>query len=314
MSFDNFESQKKNGSESPADPSRRKFLKTLSAGAAYVAANNIPGIKEFAEESVSREDIAREAVLLKEGLERRYGISIDFSAVDDEVESGSALSPIEQRDTLRELDQSLSMYPKGYVGNTRLKNIHVVNNYTRMMNPFIDGITHERRNPHPGRMLLNREHLLTKLTLEEFFSPSLPRTFHHEFYHLSDEHDEYHEASQGRKSEFNDRWAEEHKRLGGAGYSLSAPFTSKGFPSGYAMTSPTEQRAVIAEFLMSDYVGLMDMAKDDPALANSIGKIKSEFLEKSDGVMDETYWKLVQSGESDAIRKYVAAKETLAAC
>ncbi len=87
----------------------------------------------------------------------------------------------------------------------------------------------------------------------------------------------------------------------------------KGFPSAYAMTSPSEQRAVIAEFLMSDYAKLMDMAKDDPALMGSIEKIKGEFLEKSDGIMDETYWKLVQSGDGDLIRKYVAAKEMLAA-
>ncbi len=202
MPFETFGSQKKKDSESPPDPSRRKFLKAFTAGAAYVAVNNVPGIKEFVEESVSREDIAREAAMLKEGLEQRYGVTIDFSAIDDEIESGSALSLIEQRDALLELDQSLSMYPKGYVGNTRLKDIHVVNNYTRMMNPFIGGLTNERRQPHPGRMLLNREHLFTKFTFEEFFSSDAPKTFHHELYHLIDDHS----APANRTDSFNAEW------------------------------------------------------------------------------------------------------------
>jgi hypothetical protein len=307
MSFESFQNPQKKASESLPDPGRRKFLKIMGAGAAYAAINTIPEMKEFAEEATSPEEIRKETERLKSEVEQRYAVSVHFDAIDNDTESGSGLSLIEQRNALRELEKSFSFYPKEYIKNTALKNIHVVNNYTRKGVPFTAGITNESQ--HPGRMLLNREHLFSKITFEEFFDSGMPETFHHELYHLSDEHDEHRRSLETRS--FNTEWKKEHTQHGGDSYSPGVPFGGKGFPNSYARTSPTEQRAVIAELLMSDYNGLVEKSQEDPALANAVQKIKEEFFQKSSGIMDETYWNLVQTGDTDSIRQYIAAKEAL---
>ncbi len=307
MSFENFNDIKGNKSEKPIDLGRRKFLGALGAGTAYLAVNSVPGVSHFVEESVSEEEISREVEKLKNALEELYSISIDFDSLDNQFESGSNLSLIEQRDTLRILERALAQYPKSFIKSTKLRNVHVVNNYLRKGLPFTAGLTHEHENPDSGRMLLNYNDLFSKLTLTELFPSHIPNTFHHELYHLNDDHAE----SGKNKNEFNTVWKKEHEENNGGAYVAGSLFREEGFPSAYARTSPSEHRAVIAEFLFSDYKGLMEMATTDVALQHSIEKVKQEFSDKTNGLMDKDYWRFVSSGNIEFVQRYITAKEKL---
>lgn len=143
-------------------------------------------------------------------------------------------------------------------------------------------------------------------------------TLHHELFHRMD--DVFYGMSRDISDEVQD-WRDDHLDGGGSSYFYSsdehkAPGGDngavdieeyRGFLNTYSKASPVEDRAVIAESLFkpSSYNILKNAAVRDKNIANKFDKIKQYYWHWSGGVMDERYWKYIESGDMDGAREYV---------
>lgn len=306
MNFENFTAPKLEKDKKPKI-SRRKFLGGIATAAgAYVVGQ--PTL-ETLEEIAIPETLKKEIEKLQKKLETQFAIQINFSPIEEEYVSNEELSLVEKRDALMGCIEALELYPLAYIRSTKLRKIRLIKKY-------------EEPSPSPtattagfvqledqGTMNISKEPLWYEAA---YYDPEsynfgwtnkgrLKAVFHHEFYHVSDPHLD--------DDAFNDLWKESNKESGGDPYfEEKSRETLRGFASGYSAAGPVEDRAEIARCLFTDQSAL---AKPDRALVLKIEFIKKQFYERSNGLMDEFYWKLIKEEDAEEIKKYIEMRERL---
>lgn len=297
-------------SEKPKDlesPRRRRFLKGLLGVGAIAAVGGQP-LKELFEETVTPERLNEELETHRETLKTQYGIDIDFSDVQSSEGKSLPLSLAERLDFVKSISEAIALYPKSYIRNSGLKIIQGIK-WLALKTGSMEGVEGYFSKNDPERLVINKEDVVNYFMQDKFGWQNKERivaNFHHEFYHQSDPH--LHDQK------FNDDWDVESSMKGASPGGIVDVSSSrkKGFVSSYGyQAGGKEDRATIAAVLFTDPEKLERLAKDEPSLLNKVEKIKQEYLERSEGVIDETYWKLRKAGETQAAQEYLSLRDKM---
>ena len=296
--------------EESVDQGRRRFLKGMLGATALVAVGGQP-LKELFEEEVIPEQLEKELAEYREALKEEYGIELDFNKLALSEGSSRELSLSEQRDFAEDTLGATRRYPKNYVEKAGLHLVNGVKWYEDKNSKDPLAVTNGYfKSSNHDQIVISKEHPITYVT-EKFGwdnDSTVERVFHHEFYHQSDPH--IHDQ------EFNAGWAEESKLQGAdfRGVTAADVFSMRreGFPSAYARSKPSEDRAEVAALLLTDPSKAEALAAKEPALKEKIDEIKKEYYDRSRGVMDETYWKLLGEGDLQKVKEYCELRELLA--
>lgn len=315
MNWETF-SSKKDAKTRRESLSRREFLKQASVvgGAGAIGLTVGQPILETLEEAVRPEDLERELERNMKTLIERWNIALEFDAIDDGYKTSQELSPVERRDISSIVVDCLELYPLEYTQKSGLRKIRAVKHY-KYPTPDPAGVTTAGYVSNDEREVMNLstepawwEDAYRDMDNFQFGWGNASRmqaVFHHEFYHIADEHLE-------DEDRFNQEWIEMNREGGGEKYFAEldtlpeAPGT--GFVSVYARSNPNEDRAEIAKILFTQPAILTNA---DGVLQKKVDFIKNGFRMTSGGIMDEFYWKLVAEGDKQAVKQYVLMRENL---
>mgnify|MGYP001564941999 CR=1 FL=1 len=314
----NFERPNEEDAESLESPRRRDFLKRGVGGAlAAVAGGAFLGhpLKEVIEEKIRPEGIQEELDECLRQLQEIAGLEVDFNKIEDFEKinkiTSKELSLVERRDAVRVIVKCLQVYPTSYIKALHLDRIKLVKEYIEGEPGFavVGGLV-TKDDLHSltiSKEPAFSEVLMFKGLLGWLSDATVEGTFHHELYHIADEHRAY-------RNSFNEAWKKESVENGSLSYfdvtGLEAPPENgiKGFASLYGRSSPSEDRAEIAKHL---FVDPDPFPEDDKALLKKVEKIKEEYFHRSQGVMDEGYWNVMRQHDIEATKQYVAAREKI---
>ncbi len=257
---------------------RRELLKILVAAGlgGVLASSSVTALA--AESSVSRE--ARRYYVYKRD---NYNTDILTAAADqynDGKYRGSGISDYEMRKSIQALRRELVVYPTALLEKAKIKKIIILRNLQAKRN--LDWLNiNGSSNWQTGFILLDSFG-------SDWYKFS---TLHHEIFHLLD-----------RDSD-NLAWASLNKNGDKAyvakhGLGCDTPDNLQaGFIDVYGSCSVNEDQATITQALFWDSTeSIQNRAAKDPVLTTKIQRIKQFYLEKSNGLMDEQYWRDLDTG------------------
>lgn len=129
----------------------------------------------------------------------------------------------------------------------------------------------------------------------------------HELLHIKD-----FKNTNDKSWELEKVWAEYNKSVGGSDYvgDYHTQLTERhiGFTRSYGASNPMEDRATIAEAIWSYPKDLKRFCEEDKVLAQKVLAIKAEYL-KENPIFDHTYWKLLEDGDIEKVKRYVELQE-----
>lgn len=277
--------------------SRREFLKLAGIAAATAAGLGVflyPEAKRKVEDTFYEKEIDQEIKKLKEDLEKKYKINIefDFNKTEEGILSWEALSPSEKRDALKCLMENIALYPPEFLAQTAIKQIVLVKNLTSQRKENkISGVAITN-----GIIFMNYKSGILGWGDEEATKGAI----HHELLHEADAHDkdrakikkQWANLNPGGENDYFKTKADLDRRYKELGKEKFDELVDKhtGFINVYSMISEEEDRATVAQSLLSYPKDIMELAKDDPILIKKIEAIKKQYKKWTNGRMNEKFW------------------------
>ena len=218
-------------------------------------------------------------VLELEGLERaldqKYNVEIETERGPQKgLLQYDRASLADLKIAMESLEKSLEIYPPGFLERNGLKNIAIFKGIK-------EGMPAGGLSDSSGNIMLS-------------VSENIQWASHHELYHTADFNDNLF-------SDDNFRWGIE---VYGENYSFAyVETTAKERPSGFATPyafkgiGMDEDQADTAAAMLLDYNRVVNISHVEPALARKIRFSKFFYYVKSEGKMDEIFWKDLALGE-----------------
>lgn len=289
---------------------RRSFLK--KAAATTVAAGvstfvGFPTAKDAAESQFRPQELTQEIETNNAFLQERYGLNIYFQPPDEKRNfelKGSELSLAEKRNVLLYIKQEAAKYPPEYFKIfLKPKYILILNNL-RVDKSFQGGFVSSELNifdPHdPTKKNKQSIYLSKNLGLLNFYqlfgwqdAQYFSHKFHHEFLHLADFREE---SPYQMLEEWTNLNPEKEDAYVGENYSLTSQRPA-GFATPYGKASAVEDRAEVAQLLLNDYRGVLEIASKDEIFSSKLQKCKEDYYRRSQGKMNKQYWQDLADGK-----------------
>ncbi|MCL5746761.1 MAG: hypothetical protein M1277_00550 [Patescibacteria group bacterium] len=211
-----------------------------------------------------------------------YGLTVEMRGQTEEDEQSLAINKlklIEAGDATRVLRKEISKYPPEFIEQCRVKAIRFVFSLKQGEN-VIDGVT------YPDG------------TVYVVATPLVNNTIHHELFHASD----YNQHSRmnprlkdfGRVLEYRYWNLVNHNGYVGDKYEGC---DSTGFATDYGRMNVYEDRATVAELLMTYPQVATIRAAEDPVLSDKIDRIKTIMRQRSGGRMNLRYFSDLTQGK-----------------
>lgn len=314
MAYENEENMSPESKAGKRKFSRRDVLKKIphAVGAGLLAADAAgvttlvlgPTAKNIAESFVVAPSLEEEIERDRGFIKQRYGVEVDFTP-----QEGTPLITAEKRDVLSWLRGELAKYPPNFYQHFHtLKKFQVFNDIY-IGEDLVGGYVND-----PGsfdsassaykevdRIILAKK--IGFLNVNNFFGwtndDNFKKTFHHELLHFTDFFSfVFKEGGIGNwpsskpgdpfSGYVGDKYKSFERR-----HLFSPP---AGFIRVYGMKNIFEDRATVAEVLLTDPKRLKKMTINDPLLSKKVADLKQRFYKISNGKMDEQYWQDLEHG------------------
>ena len=287
----------------PPSASKRKFLK-LGALAVAGAVIGYPKLKDEALNIFSEEELKKDIKELVNFLRNNYGLDIKADIFGtprdgDYYIKGENPSLAEQKQALVWLRREIGKYPSICIKNSRLKSIFLVKNLVAGADN-VGGVTiGENLFISLGGNYVDLYNLLGWLDSSEF-----KETFHHELFHAVENIDnpDWAKLNKGGENaylkawQYNLNWRDLDKELEAEVKQFIRPI---GFASQYGQTNEFEDKATVAQLLITNPQRAFSLAQKDTVFSKKLEVCKKAFKELSDGKMDESFWQDLMAGKVD---------------
>ena len=318
--------------------SRRGFLKALGAGV-LIAGAGLGGVAINDGERILGETLNRkkeEAALAKarERLRNEFGVEVDFSPLqplekEEEWLSGESVEHlVEKRRVCEALIDAFAIYPpviykkESYISIVRVmddlklitdgtpENIHGL--------AEAEGVLHLRHIEKDGVLPISRRGFFGQVGRKNLDKAGFIGTFHHELFHDLDDigNEEWVANTRGVSPQMSTgalvyMYREELDKLANNNTITKSEKDAalkelQGFAYDDGKENPEEDRATIAELLLSAPEELGAPERMDQVLSKKISFIKKFCFQKSRGIMDEGYWETIRhaKGNSEIVARY----------
>lgn len=280
---------------------RRTFLKKAGKTAAVVGAATAiggPTASDVLRGIINKDQIAREISESLGYLYDTYGFTFQLKPQTDIAYSGEELTQVEKRDALEWIKKEAGKYPPEYIKEfLKPKTIVLLN----ALGPAGITVPEQGFDLATGKdvnfitiFLQKKSDTLDVGNLFGWVSESnFASTFHHELFHLADFHASVDDV----------KWAQLNPQQFGAYIGLKnyAPGPRpQGFARDYGKADSREDRATVAELLLTNPKTAMELAAQDAILSAKIATCKEYYLKLSGGKMNEQYWQDLSENRVDA--------------
>ncbi len=290
--------------------SRREFGKKAALLTAAVTTGTAlvtgPTLTDVAESLIATPSLEKEITKNQNFIKQRYSIDIDFSP-----EEGTSLTTAEIRDVLEWSREELAKYPLVFFRHFfTLKRIQIFND-AHVGNEVVGGYVDDPGSfdlTNPAYRQVDRIVVAKKIGLLNIYNNFgwtnanfFRRTVHHELVHFTDFFSLVFKEEGGAGNwpnskpgdPFSGYIGDEYKSLE-LRYLFSNP---PGFARVYGMKGVLEDRATVAELLLTDPKRLEGITTHDSLLAKKVNDLKQRFYKISHGKMDEQYWQDLEQGK-----------------
>lgn len=256
----------------------------------------------------SEESIVKALVDDLRFLRKTYGLTIEMEKRGprdpNTIINVDKLSIQEAFDAVEIVRQEIIKYPPSYIKNLNIERFRLTKGLTRL-NTKSDGIEEHQR---VGGLAYRNEKYLY-VTYQEI--SHLRETFHHELYHRRDHEDEMVSVRDRITGFFKggleyERFRKQWKKLNPHAYAGDKYIELakgqhyaiiKGFARYYGVADHYEDRATVAELLMTNIKNLIARAQTDEVLAAKVNMLVKKFGKQTDNQMDLQYFRDLMHGK-----------------
>jgi len=309
---------------------RRKFLATLAGMGAGLVAGSVtgveyPNLKKLIRETVSdKNELRGETESLIEKIKEKYGFEVSFTVPNDYVNqinnghtmyvTGEPLNAIEKRDGIMLLFLAVSVYPPEYIKNIGLEKIVLVNdlriakfsNLPKDSQKSVAGFTDAQNNFYISFSAGTIGGWLNDFMVNE--------GIHHELYHLANykedgnvyiDRDWFNLNPDGENDYDIYRSSDGKLHRGEIPGEIVADKIKRrarhvGFSETYGMTDIAEDKATIAEALITHNTEIMEKCSKDKILAEKVKRIKADYYKWTQGKFNNAFWNDLENGKIKA--------------